>query len=111
MTAKGNRFDTAGGVNSAAEVNGRLQADQLSRLWVWLILPARLVFALMTFGLVTLIAQLGGAGNPTRSAGSWWMVSGTLIDAGSLMALTILVRREGIRLRDLLAPGRQPWAW
>jgi hypothetical protein len=70
-------------------------------------LPARTVFALLTFGLVTLIALARGAPDPLRAAGAWWMVSGTLIDIACLIALGALVGREGITLVDLLAVDRR----
>lgn len=49
---------------------------------------------------------MAGAHDPLAAAGSWWMVSGTLIDLGCLLALSLLVRREGIRLLDLIQVDR-----
>jgi hypothetical protein len=101
-------FQTSGGTNSPARIEARLRAGKISPLGLALMLPARLVFAFLTFGLVTLIALASGTSHPVTAAASWWMVSGTLIDIGCLIALTLLTRREGIRLVDLLGLGNRP---
>jgi hypothetical protein len=100
-------FQTSGGTNSPAQIEARLRAGKISPLGLALMLPARLVFAFLTFGLVTLIALASGTSHPVTAAASWWMVSGTLIDIGCLIALTLLTRREGIRLVDLLGLGNR----
>jgi len=40
---------------------------------------------------------------PTLAATSWWTVYGTLVDFGCLLTIYILLRREGLRIRDLLS--------
>lgn len=94
-------------LNTPEQIRRRLEAGRIAPLRVALMLPARTVFALLTFGLVTLIALARGASDPLRAAGGWWMVSGTLIDVGCLIALAALVRHEGITLVDLLAVDRR----
>lgn len=90
-------------VNSPEQIEARLRADKISPRAVALMVPARGVFAALTFILVTLVALATGTSDPVRTAGSWWMVSGTLIDIGCLVILFALVGREGIGLFDLLA--------
>ena len=101
-------FEFAANLNSPVHIERRRRARKISPLGVALMVPARLVFAFLTFGLVTLIAAVSGAGHPLTAAASWWMVSGTLIDLGCLVALLLLVRREGIGLVDLLGLSNRP---
>ncbi len=66
-----------------------------------LILFARSVLAVAAQGLVAAGFAARGSAAPWREAGAWLPVYGTLIDLGCLL-LGRLMRREGIRLRDLL---------
>jgi hypothetical protein len=87
-------------LNTPEQIRRRLEAGRIAPLRVALMLPGRTVFALLTFGLVTLIALAAGASDPLGAARGWWMVSGTLIHVGCLIALA---RHEGITLFDLAA--------
>ncbi len=79
-------------------------ADKKIKLWgLLLVLPLRLILALASQGLVSLIFVARGNSTPWQSAGEWWIVYGTLIDLGCLIAIGLLTRKEGIRIRDLIS--------
>jgi hypothetical protein len=63
---------------------------------------ARSVFALAAQAVVAGIYALRSSPAPWLDAAPWLPVYGTLIDAGCLVLLWSLTRREGIRLLDLL---------
>ena len=67
-----------------------------------LMLLARSAFALVAQALIAGILVFQPAANPWRDAGAWFPVYGTLIDAGCLLVLWRLTRREGIGLFDLV---------
>ena len=104
---RGEDAPAARGPNAPARIEARLRAGQLPRLGFASVVPARFVLALLAFLLVALVALAGGAPRPLTAAASWWMVSGTLVDVGCLVALRALVRREGIGRLDLLALDRR----
>jgi membrane protease YdiL (CAAX protease family) len=68
---------------------------------------ARPALAIVAQGLVAAVYAATGSATPWRDAGAWLPVYGTLIDAGCLGLLWWLVRREGIRLRDLIGFDRK----
>jgi membrane protease YdiL (CAAX protease family) len=63
---------------------------------------ARSAFAVGAQGLVAVIFALRSSPAPWHDAEPWLPVYGTLIDAGCLVMLWRLTRREGIRLVDLV---------
>lgn len=67
---------------------------------------ARLVLAYAAHGLTAAILAAGGHADPWKAAAPWWTVYGTLIDVGCLVALAVLTRREGRRVRDLVSFDR-----
>lgn len=80
----------------------RIQFSDRNLSWwpVLLFLPAR---ALLSFlAQVATAGILWATGDPTpwESSRGWWTVYGTLTDAGCLVLLVLLLRREGLRLRD-----------
>lgn len=93
-------------LNTPTAIQARATAGRVSARFVALMAPARFTLAIAVFALTTLLAIVAGAHDPLAAAGSWWMVSGTLIDLGCLLALSLLVRREGIRLLDLIQVDR-----
>ncbi len=64
-------------------------------------------FVLLAQTLVTFAFRLRGHPAPWRAAAAWWMVHSSLADLGCLGVLRWLLRREGLRLRDLLSGGRR----
>ncbi|MCP4005133.1 MAG: CPBP family intramembrane metalloprotease [bacterium] len=77
--------------------------------WTWpvLIVFARLVFAVLAQSFVAGLFAVSGHPDPWQAAAPWLPVYGSLIDVGCLLLLTFLVRREGIRVRDLIGFDRQ----
>jgi uncharacterized protein len=73
--------------------------------------PALMLFARAAFGvgaqaIVAAIFAVRASASPWRDADPWLPVYGTRIDAGCLMLLWRLTRREGIRLFDLVGFDR-----
>lgn len=57
----------------------------------------------ITFQLCTiLLFKMNGSSNPLSESTSWWTVYGTLIDIVCLIVLCFLVKKEGIKLFDLI---------
>jgi membrane protease YdiL (CAAX protease family) len=72
--------------------------------WTWLVVVvfARLVFSVLAQSLVAAGYALQGHADPWQAAAPWWTVYGSLVDVGCLVLLGWLVRREGLRIRDLI---------
>ena len=72
--------------------------------WTWpvLIVFARLVFSALAQSLFAAGYSFQGHPDPWGAAAPWFPVWGSLVDVGCLLLLAWRVRREGIRLRDLL---------
>lgn len=68
-----------------------------------LVLFARSVFAVVAQAMVAAVYAVQGSRAAWGEAGAWLPVYGTLIDAGCLVLLWWLVRREGIALLDLVS--------
>lgn len=93
--------------DAESAIHHRLESGRIPWWAPVLMLVARPVFALVTQLMVAAGFRLSRRPQPLRTAGRWWMVSGTLIDLLSLGTLTWLTRREGIRLIDLLDVRRE----
>ncbi|MBI9043894.1 MAG: CPBP family intramembrane metalloprotease [Anaerolineaceae bacterium] len=93
--------------NSRAKLQERLQAGKITWKWPVIIVFARLFFAVFAQTIVAGLYMLKGNSNPWQAAAPWWIVYGTLIDIGCFVLLARLVRREGIRLYDLISFQRQ----
>lgn len=84
-----------------------LFSDRNLSWWpVLLFLPARAVLSFLAQ--VTTAGVLWSTGDPTpwESSRGWWTVYGTLTDTGCLILLVLLLRREGLRLRDVFGLTR-----
>ena len=88
--------------NSSESLVRRRDAGMLTWRGPALMLFARSACAVGAQAVVAAIFALRSSPTPWRDAGPWLPVYGTLIDAGCLMLLWRLTRREGIRLVDLL---------
>jgi membrane protease YdiL (CAAX protease family) len=73
-----------------------------------LALTARSLLALLCQALVAALFFRGHA-DAWNQAGGWWRVYGTAIDAGTIVLLAWLARRERIRLFDLGSYSRERW--
>jgi membrane protease YdiL (CAAX protease family) len=68
---------------------------------------ARSISAVIAQGIVAAMLSLNGSATPWRDAALWFPVYATLIDAGCLTLLWLLMRREGAKLLDLLSFDRR----
>jgi membrane protease YdiL (CAAX protease family) len=70
------------------------------------LLFARTIFAVLAQGVTAAMLALQGSATPWRDAALWFPLYATLIDAGCLALLWVLMRREGGRLVDLIGFDR-----
>jgi hypothetical protein len=104
--ADGGAAARAGPPNSRAALERRYAAGALAWAGPAWMLFARLIFAVAAWAVVAALLAMQGATDAWRQAGRWFPVYATLIDAGCLVLLSILVRREGARLFDLIGFDR-----
>jgi hypothetical protein len=95
-------------VNSTAEIQKGVTAGQTTWAGPLIMLVARSVLAVICQALVAAVFFRGSA-DAWEEAGQWWRVYGTVIDAGCIVLLVWLTRREGIRLFDLGNYSRERW--
>jgi membrane protease YdiL (CAAX protease family) len=95
-------------MNLPQSIRARAAEGGLSWWPVLLFLPARLVFAFLAQALVAGLFALRGDSDPLRTAAAWWPVYSTLTDVLCLITLAWLVRREGLRIADLLGVKGRP---
>lgn len=69
---------------------------------VFLVLPARAVCALFAQALAAVALWMAGDASPWESSAGWWTVYGSIADVLCLVLLAWALRREGLRLRDLV---------
>ncbi len=89
-------------LNSRDQIAERYRAGRIPRRGVIAMAPARAVFSYLAQFLVIGLLFVVGNAHPYPASLGWWTVWGTLVDIGCLGALALLVRREGIRLLDLV---------
>ena len=92
--------------NSREAIQSRLAGGRVSPFAPVLMLIARPVLALLFQGITVLFFIQANLPAPAVTARHWWTVYGTLIDLGCLALLAWLVRREGLRLLDLVSFDR-----
>jgi uncharacterized protein len=90
-------------VNFPEAIQSRLEEGRVPRFGPLLMLVARPAFALLAQGITLLLFAQLNVPNRSIAIRNWWSVYGTLVDFGCLGLLFWLTRREGIRLRDLIA--------
>jgi membrane protease YdiL (CAAX protease family) len=88
--------------NSYEGIFGRWQAGALTWRGPALMLFARTAFAVAAQAVLAAIFALRGSPTPWQDAEPWLPVYGTFVDAGCLVLLWRLTRREGIGLFDLV---------
>jgi membrane protease YdiL (CAAX protease family) len=84
--------------NDAARVSGR---------GIGLALLMRGALSLLAQALVAGLFRRRGRPDSWNAAAAWWMVHSTLADLGCLFVLHLLLRREGLALRDQLGFNRR----
>lgn len=92
--------------NARAALERRRSAGLLTWSGPATMLFARSIFAVMAYAIVVAILSLQRSPAPWRDAAIWFPVYATLIDAGCLALLWLLMRREGARLIDLVSFDR-----
>ncbi|MHA1954139.1 MAG: CPBP family glutamic-type intramembrane protease [Candidatus Heimdallarchaeaceae archaeon] len=90
-------------LNSRDILEQKIKDNKLKLWWVVIVLPLRFALAFGAQGITALIFRATGELTPWQSAGEWWIVYGTIIDLGCLLAIYLATRKEGIRLWDLLS--------
>jgi uncharacterized protein len=93
--------------NSTVAIQSRVSAGFIPVTGPLAVMAARSVLIVLAQVLVTLILYWQGSSNPLQAGTYWWTVTGTLVDAGCLILLLWLTRREGIRLADLIGIQRK----
>lgn len=79
---------------------GRIHTHSLQ--WPLLLVFTRFILALVLQLFVAVPYFFAGNVNPIEAAGHWFTVYGTLIDIGCLLLIAILIKRENLRLIDLV---------
>jgi hypothetical protein len=100
-------YDASMDPNSRDALARRRDAGTLTWRGPALMLFARAMLAVAAQGLVVAVFALRSSQTPWHDAEPWLPVYGTLIDAGCLVLLWRLTRREGIRLFDLVGFERK----
>lgn len=96
----------ANGPNSRVALERRRTVGALTWVGPGSMLFARSIFAVAAYALVAAFLAVQGSTEPWREAGRWFPVYATLIDVGCLALLSILMRREGARVFDLVGFDR-----
>ncbi len=92
--------------NSREAIQNHLTGGCVPRFALVLMLLARPGLALLAQGITILFFIQLNVPSPAIAVRNWWTVYGTLIDLGCLVLLSWLVKREGIRLFDLVSFNR-----
>ena len=88
-----------------ATATARLEITKPERIaWTGplLLVVARPVLFVFLQAVLAMIFVLNHRPSPWRTAGEWWSVYGTLVDAVCLTLMAWFGRKEGIGLRDLI---------
>jgi hypothetical protein len=94
------------GVDSPSALRGRHAELRLEWWPVLAFLPARTAFSFASQGLAAAFFYLVGVADPWRRAAETWLVHTTIADILCLAVLALLLRREGLRLRQLFGTKR-----
>lgn len=89
-------------LNSPRAIGERLAVGRTTHPTVLGMVGLRTVTAFAVVGISATIALILGTADPTAAAARWWIVTATLIDLVCLGALVLVLRREDLRIRDLL---------
>jgi uncharacterized protein len=89
--------------NSRDEIRKRIDLKQINRTTTILTAFVRPALFLVVQGLMILLFMAFKCKSPALSVTSWWTVYGTLVDIGCLVILYFLLRREKMRIIDLLS--------
>ncbi len=96
-------------LNSPDAIRKRISAGRVSWAGPLLLVPARAFLWIASQALLALVLLARRDPSPWHDAGNWWVVYGTLTDTCCLLGIRHFLRREGIRLRDLIGPIKMRW--
>ncbi len=88
--------------NSVASIKNLYSVSRLSWWPVILFLPARLISAFISQSLTAGLFALRGSTHAWQDATAWWPVYSTITDALCFFTLVWLLRRENMRVIDLI---------
>lgn len=92
--------------NSVSAIKVRLSEGRVSWTGPLLLLLARSTLWMTAQSLVALLFVVQHRPHPWREACYWWSVCFTLADVGCILGMRFFLKKEGLRLRDLLGPIR-----
>jgi membrane protease YdiL (CAAX protease family) len=92
--------------NTLAAIKARLSEGRISWTGPLLLLLARSILWMTAQGLVALLFLAQHRPNPWHQACHWWSVCFTLADIVCILLMRFFLKKEGLRLRDLLGPIR-----
>jgi len=93
-------------LNSKIEINKRVVNGQIKWYGPVLMVFARPLLALLSQGLVISLFIALKRSSDAYPVTAWWTVYSTLVDIGCLLFLFFLLKREGIKLFDLVSFDR-----
>lgn len=93
--------------NSVESIQKRISNRSIIWIAPVLMVLARPVLALLMQGITIIIFTVQGNPSPASASTAWWTVYGNFIDIGCLILLVSLLRREGIKLFDLVSFDRK----
>ena len=92
--------------NSPTAIRERVAAGRVTWSGPLLLLVARSALWMTAQSLVALLFVVQHRADPWRLACYWWSVCFTLADVVCILAMRFFLKREGLRLRDLIGPIR-----
>jgi uncharacterized protein len=95
--------------NSVPAIKARRAEGRISWTGPLLLLVARTTLWMTAQSLVALLFVVQHRPEPWRQACYWWSVCFTFADVGCILGMRFFLKKEGLRLRDLLGHIRLRW--
>jgi uncharacterized protein len=95
--------------NSPPAIRVRIAAGRISWPGPLLLASARTILWIASQAILALVFLAVRHPHPWHEAGNWWVVYGNLTDICCLLGIRHFLRREGIRIRDLIGPVKMRW--
>jgi membrane protease YdiL (CAAX protease family) len=97
--------------NSVDEIQKRIDLGQINRTLTFLAVLVRPALFIGVQGLMVILFIALKYETPALAVTSWWTVYGTLVDFGCLLSIFLLLRKERIRISDLLSFDKSKIGW
>jgi hypothetical protein len=104
-----NLTDQSTNVNSKQSLTVRLERSQFAWAGPILVVVGRSALIIAAQAVTVFWLRLRFHSWSWNAAAKWWTVYGTLVDLGCLALIATFLRREGIRLRDMIGRVRLRW--